>query len=130
MPAGYDDPGPAPENVLPKVVAKLRSTLKDPYSIRDFTMCELRPSGAYYASAWVRANWIVQITLNAKNSFGGYMGATLFTITFENGEAAKVSQFEGLTLISAAQNAKIVEAAQACPRVSDAEIQRLMNAAP
>lgn len=44
MPAGYDDPGPKPENALPAILADLRRTMKDPYSIRDFRMCEATPT--------------------------------------------------------------------------------------
>src|SRR5687768_9822075 len=69
-PAGYDDPGPRPTNVLPLIVSRLRTTLKDPYSIRDFTLCDLERVEAYNSAlGWQRARWISKITLNSRNAF-------------------------------------------------------------
>jgi hypothetical protein len=126
MPAGYDDPGPPPEDVLAKVVARLRTTLSDPYSIRDLTLCPLDRGEAFYSVRWHRAQWTVRFTLNSRNSHGGYTGSTMYTATFEDGEVTEVRQFTPLDLITPAQNARLIEMAQACPRVPDAEIQRLL----
>ena len=126
MPAGYDNPGPVPENVLPKVFAKLRTTLKDPYSIRDFKLCAPKLVKAYYGVNWVRARWIVTVNLNAKNSYGGYIGPTQFDVEFQNGEAVNAKQFNGIDLLTPDQNAKLLAFSQACPKVPDADIQRLL----
>ncbi len=130
MPIGYEDPGPAPENLLSKIVAKLRTTLKDPYSLRDLRVCEPKAGNAYYGLEWKRARWSSMIALNSKNAFGGYTGVTVFSVPFENGEATDMMQMGGLSVLSAAQNAELMARtqamAQACPRVPDAEIQRLL----
>lgn len=126
MPAGFDDPGPQPEHVLQKVFAKLRTSLRDPYSIRDFKLCEPKVIDAYYGLDWVRAHWNVRVSLNSKNSYGGYTGPTEFHIQFENGEAASVSQFDGIGVLTPDQNAKLLALSQACPKITDAEIQRLL----
>jgi hypothetical protein len=126
MPAGYDNPGPSPENALAKVFANLRTTLKDPYSIRDFKLCEPRQIEAYYGIDWVRAHWIVTVNFNAKNSYGGYTGPTQFDVEFENGEAVRATQFDGIDLLTPVQNAKLLAMSQACPKVPDTEIHRLL----
>lgn len=127
MPAGYDDAGPAPENPLPKILAKLRTTLNDPYSIRDFTMCAPARIEPYYGLDWVRARWNVKITLNAKNSYGGYTGSTMFDVSFKDGDVVEISQFKGIAALDEATNYKLIAAAQACPHVPDAKIQELLT---
>jgi hypothetical protein len=130
MPAGYDDPGPAPQNVVPSVVAKLRQTLKDPYSLRDLRICAPNAGRAYYGLEWKRARWSSMIALNSKNSYGGYTGVSVFSVSFENGVAVDMLEMSGLSLLSAAQNTELIARtqakAQACPLVPDAEVQRLL----
>lgn len=95
MPAGYDDPGPEPQNLLEKIVGGLRSHLKDPYSILDFSLCRSRvmtPTPALSPTlAWRRAYRVTQFTLNAKNSFGGYTGLQAGIATFEDGMLTRIS---------------------------------------
>jgi hypothetical protein len=126
MPAGFEDPGDRPDDALPKILNKLRLTLKDPYSVRDVRVCEPEMIRAYYGLTWVRAHWVVKLALNAKNGFGAYTGLTAFTARFENGEVSDVSQFRGLDLVGPAVNAKLLSTVQSCPRVSDTEVQRLL----
>lgn len=128
MPAGYDDPGPRPANVLPLIVNRLRTALKDPYSIRDFTLCGLERVDAYNSSlGWQRARWISKITLNSRNTYGGYTGSTNYTVTFNDGVVAEIKEFRGIDLLPPSVNARLIAAAQACPRVPDAEIQRILR---
>ena len=127
MPAGYDDPGPPPDNVLPKIVSKLRTTLSDPYSVRDFTICKTEKIQAYFGVQWVPAQWIAKITLNSKNGYGGYTGSTMFVVDFAHGEVSKISQFKGLDLVSTEVNERLLAMAQRCPRVPDSEIQHLLS---
>lgn len=128
MPAGYDDPGPKPANVLPLIVNRLRTVLKDPYSIRDFTLCGLERIEAYNSPlGWQRARWISKITLNSRNSYGGYTGSTNYTVTFNNGAVAEITEFRGIDLLPPSVNARLIAAAQACPRVPDTEIQRILQ---
>lgn len=131
MPTGYDNPGPAPQNFVPKVVAKLRQELKDPYSMRDLRICEPKAGTAYYGLEWKRARWSSLITLNSKNNFGGYTGVTVFSVSFEKGEAVEMLMMRGLSVLSPTQNldlmARTHAMARACPPVPDAEIQRLLQ---
>jgi hypothetical protein len=135
MPAGYNDPGPPPANGLSKIVDKLRTELKDPYSIRDLRVCAPTASEAFYSygrSAWQPATWSTMISLNSKNSYGGYTGVKVFNVTFEHGEALRINEMSGLDgLISPSQNADLIARtramAEACPRIPDAEIQKLLQ---
>jgi len=126
MPAGIDDPGPLPADELAQIVKKLRLTLKDPYSLRDLTLCPAKKTDPYYSVArgfWLPATWLVKISLNSKNSYGGYTGPTLFFVTLDKGHVTEVSAAIGFMPDI---DAKDLEAAQACPRIPDAEVQRLL----
>lgn len=135
MPTGYNNPGPPPANALPKIIDRLRTELKDPYSIRDFKACAPSASEAYYSygrSAWRPATWSSIIALNSKNSYGAYTGVKVFSVQFEHGEAVSINEMSGLGgLIGPTQNAELMTRthaiAQACPRIPDAEIQRLLQ---
>jgi hypothetical protein len=127
-PAGYDDPGPRPADVLPQIIKRLRTTLRDPYSIRDLTVCELETRHAFNTPlGWRPARWMTKITLNSRNAYGGYSGSTMYTVTFEGGEVEEITQFRGIDLLSPQVNARLLAAAQACPRTPDTEIQRLIQ---
>jgi len=128
MPAGYDDPGPPPANVLPLIVNRLRTVLKDPYSIRDFTLCGLERIEAYNSPlGWQRARWISKITLNSRNAYAGYTGSTNYTVTFSDGVVAEIKEFRGIDALPPSVNARLMATAQACPRVPEAEIQRILQ---
>jgi hypothetical protein len=126
MPAGYDDPGPKPEKALPVILADLRRTMKDPYSMRDFRLCEASVAQAFRypgrAGLWQRARWTVHFALNAKNSYGGYAGQTYFTATFEGGKLTGVSSPD----LGPELNRKLLGITLDCPTVPDAELQRLL----
>ena len=127
MPAGYGDPGPKPTNVLPAIMSELRRTMKDPYSIRDMAMCEPAEAKAFkYPGAgerWERAHWTVTFVLNARNSYGGYAGLTYFLADYENGQLRTV----GSPNLGPAFSGKLVSLARDCPKVPDAEVQRLLT---
>ncbi|MEA3002309.1 MAG: hypothetical protein QOH81_1097 [Sphingomonadales bacterium] len=128
MPQGYDDPGPRPADPLPAIVARLRTTLRDPYSIRDMTLCEPERVNAYFgASAWRRAHWVMKLTLNAKNAFGAYTGAIQYDGEFDGGALTSLQEFRGIDLLTPEQNDRLMAFARNCPRVSDGEIQRLLQ---
>lgn len=127
MPAGYNDAGPSPDSVLPKIIARLQTELKDPYSIRDFTLCQPKRIEAYYGLNWVRAHWSVTISLNSKNGFGGYTGSTVYYADFENGEATKITQFKGIAYVPQNVNVQVLAQLRSCPKVPDSEIQKLLQ---
>ncbi len=125
MPAGYDQPGPKPINVLPAILADLRRTLTDPYSVRDVHICDPKATtpkyNSYGAGSWMRSQWMVDFSLNAKNRMGGYAGRTAFIASYTDGKLVSVSSIGFMRDV----NAKMVDETAACPRVPDAEIQKL-----
>jgi hypothetical protein len=130
MPADYDDPGPKPENVLPAILGSLRRTLRDPSSIKDFTLCDVQASPAFRPplprAPWRRARWRVDFALNAKNAYGGYSGLQPFSATFENGALTDAHAVS----LGAELNAKYLSMTEECRRVPDAEIQQLLQQVP
>ena len=127
MPTGYDDPGPKPVNVLPAITADLRKTLTDPYSVRDFQLCEPHATKPVYNSygegVWLRSQWMISFSLNAKNRMGGYAGRTGFLASYTDGKLESVSSMSDY----ADTNEKVVGETVDCPRVQDAEIQKLLS---
>lgn len=126
-PPGYDDPGMKPENVLPDILTDLKRTMNDPYSIRDFAMCEPEVTKAFrYPGAgnrWEKSHWSVKLVLNAKNKFGGYAGLTYFSAEYREGKLERL----GSANLGADLNRKLVDLVKSCPRIPDAEIQKLLT---
>lgn len=129
MPAGYDNPGPKPDNILPAIVGKLRTTLRDPSSVRDFVLCEPQVSKPFKypgnGNQWERAHWTVYFALNAKNAYGGYTGPRAYTAKYENGTLSDVySPNMGREL-----DAKMLELTRGCPHISETVVQEMLEAA-
>jgi len=70
---------------------------------------------------------MTKITLNSRNAYGGYAGSTMYSVIFENGGVAEVTEFHGIDLLSPQVNARLLAVAQACPRIPDSEVQRLIQ---
>ena len=124
-PAAY--PELAPEVLLAPIVAELRRTLNDPYSIRDFVLC---PARGIKLKEGRPVRWVVPISFNAKNEFGGYTGVKTYAAVFKDGhisggigstQFAKSDGLEGLI------NNMVARRMAACPTVPDAEVQQLLT---
>ncbi|MHA6724190.1 hypothetical protein [Sphingomonas sp. RS2018] len=124
-PTGYFELMPGA--LLPLILAELKNTLADPYSIRDFTLC---PARSIKLKEGKPVSWQVSIAFNAKNSFGGYTGRKTYSALFRNGvlrggisstQFAKTDGIEGLI------NSMVVKKMASCPQVADDEIQRLLS---
>lgn len=125
--AELHNPGPKPANVLPDILASLRKTMKDPYSIRDLRLCEPKVAPAFkYPGAgerWEPAKWTVAFELNAKNGFGAYTGRTYFAATYKAGKLDDV----GSPNLGAELNGKLLSITESCPRVPNVEIQAFLE---
>ena len=132
VPIGYDDPGPKPDNPLPAIMAKLRVQLKDPYSIRDFVLCDLSASSPHYDrfdKSWTRSSWSIMFALNAKNSYGGYTGQRDGRAYFRDGQLERL--FFGSDEIRTNLDADLArmkaQLLERCQRIPDEEIQKLVS---
>jgi hypothetical protein len=124
-PAAYTEL--APGALLPPILAELKNTLADPYSIRDFTLC---PARSIKLKDGKPTGWQVSIAFNAKNSFGGYTGRKTYSVLFRNGVirgGLLATQFGKTDGIEGLLNSMIVKQMAACPSVADDEIQRLLS---
>ncbi|WP_321335391.1 hypothetical protein [Breoghania sp.] len=61
------------------IVDYVRGTFKDPYSIRDARI-------SYFFDNTPRGGYAGCISLNAKNSFGGYIGTKFVSMVINNGQ--------------------------------------------
>lgn len=82
------DVGSAPVNYESTIRAYLRETLKDPFSIQDFSVeapvlarCSIGIYGPFHG-------WAVRTHYNAKNSYGAYVGRKTYYYWF-HGEGLK-----------------------------------------
>jgi hypothetical protein len=127
MPAGYDDPGPQPEDQAAQIASRLRETLADPYSVRDFAICRSRviPAGRplYAGDAWQRAHWVTSFQLNARNRLGGYVGLQDGIATYEEGRVVRAS----LGPLIDERHRRAIEARGECNPVGADETQRLFS---
>jgi hypothetical protein len=83
------DVGAKPEHYEQTIREYLRVTLKDPYSVQDFsvsepelTACSIAPGSPFYG-------WRVATQYNAKNSYGAYVGLRQYFYWF-HGEQVKL----------------------------------------
>lgn len=124
-PAAYQEL--APDTLLPPILAELRRTLNDPYSIRDFVQC---PARGIKLKEGRPVRWVVPISFNAKNELGGYTGVKMYAAVFKDGhisggigstQFAKSDGLEGLI------NNMVAKRMAACPNVPDAKVQQLLT---
>jgi hypothetical protein len=124
-PAAY--PELASDVLLPPILAELKRTQKDPYSIRDFTLC---PPRAIKLKDGKPVSWVVMLSFNARGSFGGYEGIKIYGARFRNGRVSG-----GITATELASNAgidglinnAIAKLTATCPMIPDATIQQIIS---
>ena len=82
--------GPFPENYKQLVKDQLRVSLKDPDSVKDLVIPPPHAvknfQGLMYGGGFEYL-YATCISLNAKNSFGGYGGTEIYTVHIKNGMA-------------------------------------------
>jgi hypothetical protein len=84
---------PAPANYRAQIVAKLKATLKDPYSVREPQISEPAPMWAGLLRGGT--GMAVCVRLNAKNSFGAYTGLQNHKFIFVDGAPLEVPDAAG-----------------------------------
>lgn len=124
-PAAY--PELAQDVLLPPILAELHRTLNDPYSIRDFVMC---PARGIKLKNNRPVRWVVSISFNAKNEFGGYTGVRTYAAVFKDGHISGgigSTQFAKLDGLEGLINNMVAKRMAACPNVPDAKVQQLLT---
>ena len=79
-------PAPSYADARARVVELFQARLKDPESAR-YTMDSVRRSSCrqgLFGRGGRIYGWSVEVTVNAKNSFGGYNGPEPYTVTFRD----------------------------------------------
>ncbi len=112
-----DYPEMSKERALPQIVAALRDTMIDATSITNLKICY--PPSKVKIKNGKPVQWSFLLSLNAKNSYGGYTGNQGMVAVFYSDKPVWV-----FDMISALDPKTVA----ACTRVPDAEIQRLMQA--
>ena len=114
------------QTMLPQIVDEMRRTLRDPGSVNDLTMC---PPVKIKMKNGQPVRWTVMLSFNAKNAYGGYVGRTYYAAIFYTAKRPRLTEImaanaEGLDgLISRSIEKQMAD----CPRIPDADLQRLLN---
>jgi hypothetical protein len=79
--------GPYPDNYLELARDWIRTTLFDPYSVRDLTISEPQPGRAWRGILLGGPfdAWTTCMTFNAKNRMGGYTGLQTYVLWIVDG---------------------------------------------
>lgn len=75
--------GPLPDNYALVMIAWFQANLKDPYSAQVAWMRP--PERRICGRPWSAPGWVVNVGINAKNSYGGYTGAQAYEFCFRDG---------------------------------------------
>jgi hypothetical protein len=124
-PAAY--PELASDVLLPPILAELKRTQKDPYSIRDFTFC---PPRAVKLKDGRPISWVVMLSFNARGSFGGYEGIKIYGVRFRNGRVSggvTATELASNAGIDGLINSAIAKLTATCPMIPDAAIQQIIS---
>jgi hypothetical protein len=73
-----EEAGPYPENYKEIIASYIKSSFKDPYSLKDVMISKPMPYKILH-----RAGYVVCLQTNAKNSYGGYVGISHNEIMIE-----------------------------------------------
>ena len=84
--------GDKPDNIEEAVRAELARTLKDPGSLQQLDIGFERLSACAVGIYGSFHGWSVPVTYNAKNSYGGYVGAKQYYFWFRSGRLVGVSE--------------------------------------
>lgn len=91
----WEEVGSAPKNYEKTSEAFIKSQLKDPDSLKQFsatapikTSCSVGIYGSHFG-------WLVRVTYNAKNSFGGYVGEKQIYLWFSGENIVRVTDDAG-----------------------------------
>lgn len=125
-PAAY--PELAPDAVLPAILAELRHTLPDIYSMREMRLC---PATHIKLKDGKPNDWAIRFEYNAKNQNGGYAGIRRDVAVFRDkrikypiGTAPQLGR-EGLDGVFS----KMVDKQMApCTAIPDVTIQQVLQA--
>lgn len=96
-PPNVEQAGPPPENYRAMVAQHLRTSLFDPYSVRDAAISSPRVHNSISG-----AKWNVCFRGNAKNRLGGYTGMRQTLFVIENGRIIASDDTYGATTCAGA----------------------------
>ena len=103
----FADYGPYPDEYQEKVKSLFAKTLRDPYSaVYEFQT----PKMGYAYNGLIHGGgytfgWIVQVGVNAKNGFGGYVGEQTYYFMFERDQWEDITMSMGVNANYAHTNA-------------------------
>lgn len=125
-PAAY--PELASEAQLPAILAELRHTLPDIYSVREVRIC---PASRIKLKDGRPSDWAVRFEYNAKNQNGGYSGIQRDVAIFRRGRIAypigNAPQL-GRTGLDGVFNKSVDRQMEACTAIPDSAVQQALGA--
>lgn len=89
------DAGQRPTASAQAVQAYLNASLKDPYSLRDLAISEPALSSCAVGIYGPFYGWRVDVSYNAKNSYGGYVGQRTYAYWFHGDRLKGIGENAG-----------------------------------
>jgi len=84
--AATNEAGPPPANYRQIAASYVKTSFKDPYTIRDAEIAEPRPGrGPSLNADGFKTPWVICVKANAKNSMGAYTGRKTTALAVSNG---------------------------------------------
>lgn len=113
--------------LLDQILPKLKRTLRDPYSVRDFSICA--PRGVKWKDGRPE-RWTVLFSFNARNAYGGYTGVETWFAMFRKGRLSGElvrTQLQSTDGLMGLLNRPVQRQLEQCEPIPDDELQRLMS---
>jgi hypothetical protein len=126
-PAAY--PELSADALLPLILADLKQTMKDPWSIRGMLFC---PARSITLKDGKPVSWSVMLQFNAKNGFGGYVGVRTYRAAFRKGQLngpVRSAELDSEKGFAAIVNAAVAASVANCPAIPDEQIQQILSGA-
>ncbi len=129
QPPAISHPEVSREALLHQILPKLKRTIRDPYSIRDFTLCS--PRGLKLKDGRPD-RWSVFFSFNAKNAYGGYVGIETWLAVFRKGRLSGElirSELHVTDGLMGVLNRPLQREMEACSPIPDNQVQHLLGGA-
>lgn len=87
------DAGPRPVDAQKRAIERVRMDLRDPDSMKNVTAGPESARDCEYNIYSSYKGWVVPVSFNSKNGFGGYVGQQTLYVWFQGNSMRGVTQF-------------------------------------
>lgn len=120
------EPDPRPTDIVPQIAIGLRAHLLDPASATGLTVCHPSYTDGQHGT---HRGWSVLFSVNARNTYGGYVGQTPGRAYFVNGQLSRISidPVSMRTSLDADMARLTRQLLDRCERIPETDLRRLIS---